>query len=240
VSRVQVIGAHSADFVWRAGGAVAKAVSLGGRAEVIALSYGERGESGELWKDQDPAHPQTVENVKRLRHAEAQRAAEHLGASFRCLDLGDYPLQIDGDALLRIADVIREFAPDVLITHTDTDPFNPDHPVAYTAVDRARSLAAGAGVSSAFPTIKPPQLFLFEPHQPELCNFTPTVHVDITSVWDRKVSAMAEMQAQQYLQTYYAQRGEQRGNHARRASGNQEVRYGESFQRMIPQVVEQL
>jgi 4-oxalomesaconate hydratase len=240
VSRVQVIGAHSADFVWRAGGAVAKAVSLGGRAEVIALSYGERGESGELWKDQDPAHPQTVENVKRLRHAEAQRAAEHLGASFRCLDLGDYPLQIDGDALLRIADVIREFAPDVLITHTDTDPFNPDHPVAYTAVDRARSLAAGAGVSSAFPTIKPPQLFLFEPHQPELCNFTPTVHVDITSVWDRKVSAMAEMQAQQYLQTYYAQRGEQRGNHARRASGNQEVRYGESCQRMIPQVVEQL
>jgi 4-oxalomesaconate hydratase len=240
MSRVQVIGAHSADFVWRAGGAVAKAVSLGGHAEVIALSYGERGESGELWKDQDPAHPQTIENVKRLRDGEARRAAEHLGASFRCLDLGDYPLQIDGDALLRIADVIREFAPDVLITHTDTDPFNPDHPVAYAAVDRARSLAAGAGVSSAFPTIKPPQLFLFEPHQPELCNFTPTVHVDITSVWDQKVSAMAEMGAQQYLQTYYAQRGEQRGNHARRASGNQEVRYGESFQRMIPQVVDQL
>ena len=46
--RVQVIGAHSADFVWRAGGAVAKAVSLGGEAEVIALSYGERGESDEL------------------------------------------------------------------------------------------------------------------------------------------------------------------------------------------------
>ena len=50
--RVQVIGAHSADFVWRAGGAVAKAVSLGGTAEVIALSYGERGESGELWKQE--------------------------------------------------------------------------------------------------------------------------------------------------------------------------------------------
>ena len=45
-----------------------------------------------------------------------------------------------------IADAIREFAPDVLITHTDTDPFNPDHPVAYAAVDRARGLAAGAGV----------------------------------------------------------------------------------------------
>jgi 4-oxalomesaconate hydratase len=234
--RVQVIGAHSADFVWRAGGAVAKAFEAGGTAEVIALSYGERGESGELWKQEG----QTVENVKRIRHAEAEAAATLLGASFRCLDLGDYPLTIDADALLRIADAIREFAPDVLITHTDTDPFNPDHPVAHAAVDRARSLAAGAGVSSAFPTIKPPQLFLFEPHQPELCNFTPTVHVDITSVWEQKGAAMAEMKAQSYLQTYYAQRGEQRGNHARRASGNADVRYGESFQRVLPQVVDEL
>jgi 4-oxalomesaconate hydratase len=234
--RVQVIGAHSADFVWRAGGAVAKATAAGGTAEVIALSYGERGESGELWKQEG----QTIENVKQVRHAEAEAAAAHLGASFRCLDLGDYPLQIDGDALLQIADAIRAFAPDVLITHTDTDPFNPDHPVAHAAVDRARSLAAGAGVASAFPTIKPPQLFLFEPHQPELCNFTPTVHVDITAVWDKKLAAMAEMRSQQYLQTYYAQRGEQRGAHARRTSGDQEVRYGESFQRVVPQVVDQL
>jgi 4-oxalomesaconate hydratase len=233
---VQVIGAHAADFVWRAGGAVAKAVSLGGEAEVIALSYGERGESGELWKQEG----QTVENVKRIRHAEAEAAAARLGASFRCLDLGDYPLQIDTAALMRIADAIREFAPDVLITHTGTDPFNPDHPVAHAAVDRARSLAAGAGVSSAFPTIRPPQLFLFEPHQPELCRFTPTVHVDITAVWERKVAAMAEMQAQRYLQAYYAQRGEQRGAHARRASGDAAVRYAESFERVIPQVVDEL
>jgi len=234
--RVQVIGAHSADFVWRAGGAVAKPLAGGGVAEVIALSYGERGESGELWKEEG----QTIDNVKRVRHAEAAAAAGHLGASFRCMDLGDYPLQIDGDALLAIAEAIRAFAPDVLITHTDTDPFNPDHPVASAAVDRARGLAAGAGVSSAFPTIRPPQLFLFEPHQPELCNFTPTVHVDITSVWEQKVAAMAEMKAQQYLQTYYTERADHRGNHARRASGNQDIRQAEAFERVIPQVVSEL
>jgi 4-oxalomesaconate hydratase len=234
--RVQVIGAHSADFVWRAGGAVAMAVEGGGTAEVIALSYGERGESGELWKQEG----QTVENVKKVRHAEAEAAAAALGASFRCLDLGDYPLQIDADALTAIADAIREFAPDVLITHTDRDPFNPDHPVAHAAVDRARGLAAGAGVQSAFATVKPPALFLFEPHQPELCNFTPTTFVDITNVIEKKKAAMAEMKAQQYLQTYYGQRAEQRGNHARRASGDQDVRYAEAFQRVIPQVVTEL
>jgi 4-oxalomesaconate hydratase len=234
--RVQVIGAHSADFVWRAGGAVAVAVENGGTAEVIALSYGERGESGELWKEEG----QTVENVKKVRHGEAEAAAAALGASFRCLDLGDYPLQIDADALASIADAIREFAPDVLITHTDRDPFNPDHPVAHAAVDRARGLAAGAGVQSAFATIAPPALFLFEPHQPELCNFMPTTFVDITSVIERKKAAMAEMKAQQYLQTYYGQRAEQRGNHARRVSGDKSIQYAEAFQRVIPQVVSEL
>jgi len=234
--RIQVIGAHSADFVWRAGGAIAKTVELGGEAEVIALSYGERGESGELWKEPG----QTIENVKKLRHAEAEAAAAALGASFRCLDLGDYPLEIGKAELEMIADVIRSFAPDVLVTHTDTDPFNPDHPVAHRAVDRARSLAAGAGVQSAFATVRPPALFLFEPHQPELCNFTPTTFVDISSVYDRKQEAMAHMKAQAYLQTYYAERAGHRGNHARRASGAQEVRYAEAFQRIVPQVVGEL
>jgi 4-oxalomesaconate hydratase len=203
---------------------------------VIALSYGERGESGELWKEED----QTIERVKKIRHDEAERAAAALGAEFRCLDLGDYPLEIDVDALRQISDQIRDFAPDVLITHTDTDPFNPDHPVACAAVQRARSLAAGAGVQSAFATVRPPAFFQFEPHQPELCNFMPTTFVDITAVMDAKVAAMSEMKAQRYLQTYYRERADHRGNHARRASGNPDIHQAEAFQRMIPQVVEQL
>jgi 4-oxalomesaconate hydratase len=234
--RVLVIGAHSADFVWRAGGAIAVTTAAGGTARVIALSYGERGESGELWKQEG----QTIDNVRRVRHGEAERAAAALGADFVAMDLGDYPLQIDGDALLAIADQIREFAPDVLITHTDTDPFNPDHPVAYAAVNRARSLAAGAGVPSAFGTVRPPEFFLFEPHQPELCNFTPTTFVDITSVMDAKRQAMAEMKAQAYLQTYYAERADHRGNHARRSSGNADIRQAEAFERVTPQVVSAL
>jgi 4-oxalomesaconate hydratase len=231
-----VIGAHSADFVWRAGGALAVTTGNGGTGRVIALSYGERGESGELWKEDG----QTIENVKKVRHGEAERAAAHLGADFRALDMGDYPLEIGAEELIRIADEIREFAPDVLITHTDTDPFNPDHPVAYAAVERARSLAAGAGVSSAFATVRPPEFFLFEPHQPELCNFTPTTFVDITAVMDSKRHAMAEMKAQKYLHTYYAERADHRGNHARRSSGNQEIRQAEAFQRVTPQVVSAL
>ena len=228
-----VIGAHSADFVWRAGGVIAVTTAAGGTAQVLALSYGERGESGELWKDPD----QTVERVKEIRHGEAERAAAVLGADFACLDLGDYPLEVDREALVAIADSIRRLAPDVVLTHTDRDPFNPDHAAAFFAVERARALAAGAGVPSSFETVEPPELLLFEPHQPELCNFTPTTFVDITAVFERKQAAMAEMQAQAYLHTYYSQRAEQRGNHARRSSGNAAIRYAEAFQRVTPHVV---
>ncbi len=92
--KMLVIGAHSADFVWRAAGAMAVTTAKGGTAEVIALSYGERGESGELWKEPG----QTVENVKRVREAEAREAAEAVGATFRCLDLAYQALAAGGIA----------------------------------------------------------------------------------------------------------------------------------------------
>src|SRR5439155_1548201 len=93
----------------------------------------ERGESGELWKEPD----QTLENVKAIRHGEAERAAAALGATFRCLDFGDYPLEVSGTRLAELVDAVREAAPDVILTHTDRDPFNPDHPAAFVAVERA-------------------------------------------------------------------------------------------------------
>jgi 4-oxalomesaconate hydratase len=235
--RLLVIGAHSADFVWRAGGAIAVTTAGGGTAQVLALSYGERGESGELWKEEG----MTVERVKEVRAGEAERAAAHLGAAFEGLDLGDYPLVVDKDGLQAIAAKIRAFEPDVLLTHTDRDPFNPDHAEAFFAVEKARALAAGAGTASAFGgPFTPPELILFEPHQPELCNFTPTVFVDITPVVDRKRTAMAEMQAQSHLHSYYEELASRRGNHARRSSGNNSVKFAEAFQRVTPQVVEAL
>jgi len=234
--KLLVFGAHSADFVWRAAGTIALITSQGGSADVIALSYGERGESGELWKEPG----QTVENVKRIRHQEAESAAAAVGAAFRCLDLGDYPLNINDSAMEQLVELFRELQPHIILTHTPVDPFNPDHPVAYQAVQKARLLASGAGVASAFDRITPPEFYLFEPHQPELCNFMPNTFVDITPVMDKKVRAMEAMQAQSYLQSYYTELASRRGNHARRISGMGEIRYAEALQRTLPWVVKSL
>lgn len=234
--RLLVVGAHSADFVWRAAGTIALLTSQGGCATVLALSYGERGESGSLWKEPD----QTVENVKRIRHEQASEAAAIVGADFRCLDLGDYPLVITDAAMEALVALFRDLAPDVALTHTPKDPFNPDHPVASQAVQGARLLASGAGVASAFERITPPDLYYFEPHQPELCEFEPNTLVDITPVIEQKKQAMEVMTAQSYLQSYYTELASRRGNHARRISGMEEVKYAEAMQRTLPLVVKSL
>lgn len=234
--KLLVIGAHSADFVWRAAGAIAVTTSNGGSVQVVSLSYGERGESGELWKEPG----QTVERVKEIRQAEATRAAEILGATFHCLNLGDYPLRVDDSALEQVIKLMTDFVPDVVLTHAERDPFNPDHGLAYTVTERARQLASGAGVASAFKTIRPPALLCFEPHQPELCGFVPTTFLDITAVFEKKVAAMAAMGAQSYLRQYYTERAGHRGNHARRIGGDAAIQYAEAFQRVLPQVVTEL
>jgi 4-oxalomesaconate hydratase len=102
---------------------------------------------------------------------------------------------------------------------------------------RARLLASGAGVASAFATVKPPELLYFEPHQPELCGFLPNTFVDITDVFETNQRAMA---AQKYMHEHYAQKAEHRAFHARYATGDGGVRYAEAFQRAIPQVVRSL
>ncbi|MGH3316254.1 MAG: PIG-L deacetylase family protein [Nocardioidaceae bacterium] len=99
--RLLVVGAHSADFVWRSAGAIAAHTARGGEAIVVALSYGERGESGVLWKEEG----QTEENVKRIRHEEASKAAEHRGNHAR---------KVTGNQEIRQAEALQRLLPNVV------------------------------------------------------------------------------------------------------------------------------
>src|SRR5258708_13992142 len=85
---VLVVSAHAADFVWRAGGAIALYASRGYRVRILCLSFGERGESQGAWKKPG----MTIPRVKEIRRAESTRAAEILGAEIRFFDSGAYPI----------------------------------------------------------------------------------------------------------------------------------------------------
>src|SRR5579863_5129174 len=137
---ILVVSAHAADFVWRAGGAIALYHQRSYRVRVVCLSYGERGESQEAWKEPGI----TVDRVKEIRRSEASRAAEILGAEIRFYDCGDYPLQQSPDTIPALVRELRELQPEFILAHPSRDPYNPDHPVAHELTMRSRVYAQAA------------------------------------------------------------------------------------------------
>ncbi|MBK8456065.1 MAG: PIG-L family deacetylase [Phyllobacteriaceae bacterium] len=236
-----VISAHAADFVWRAGGAIALHAELGYDVTVVCLSFGERGESGKIWKRAGV----TLDEVKAERRGEAERAAEALGVhDLVSFDLGDYPLEMDRDAKFRLVDVIRKVQPAWMMSHSMWDPYNTDHMYATKVALETRMIAQAWGHNPGEKVLGAPQLYLFEPHQTEQMGWKPDIFLDITPVWDKKRKAIECMEGQEHLWTYYTNLAQNRANHFKRNSGGQsggrDSRYAEGFQSVFPRTVDEL
>lgn len=233
---ILVVSAHAADFVWRAGGAVALYCSRGYRVRILCLSYGERGESQGAWKEPG----MTIERVKEIRQAESTRAAGILGAEIRFFDSGDYPIVPSQETIEQMVGEYRELQPEFVLTHSFLDPYNPDHPTANDITLKTRVYAQALGYPAPGKPLGAPPVFLFEPHQPEQCEFKPQVLLDVTPVWETKHKAMESMEAQTHLWQYYTDLGKRRGTQAVRNGGPKSIRYAEAFQRVYPQVTDHL
>ena len=238
---VLVVSAHAADFVWRAGGAIALHGKRGYEVTVVCLSFGERGESAKLWKKGDT----TLEKVKAARREEAEAAAKVLGVhDIRFFDLGDYPLDLGKQSQLRFVDVIREVQPAFIMSHSFWDPYNTDHMNTTRFVLECRMIAQAWGHNPGEKVLGAPQVYLFEPHQTEQMNWKPDVFLDITPVWDQKRAAIECMEGQEHLWQFYTNVAQNRGNHFRRNSGGmaggRDARYAEGFQSVFPRTVDEL
>ncbi|MDH3582495.1 MAG: PIG-L family deacetylase [Hyphomicrobiales bacterium] len=236
-----VVSAHSADFVWRCGGAIALHQSLGYEVTVVCLSYGERGESAKLWKKEG----MTLDTVKTARRDEAERAAAALSVhDIQFFDLGDYPLELDRDAKYWLVDLIRAVQPAFMLSHSSYDPYNTDHMYTTQVALETRMIAQAWGHNPGEKVLGAPQLYLFEPHQTEQMGWKPDTFLDITPVWDKKRAAIECMQGQEHLWDYYTRVAENRANHFRRNSGGQSggraARYAEGFQSVFPTCVDEL
>jgi 4-oxalomesaconate hydratase len=233
---ILVFSAHAADFVWRAGGAIALYASRGCRVRILCLSFGERGESPGAWKQPG----MTLDRVKEIRRAESTRAAEILGAEIRFFDSGDYPLAPSPATIEAIIQEYRGLQPAFVLTHSHHDPYNPDHPAASELSLRTRVYAQAIGYPAPGTPLGAPPVFMFEPHQPEQCGFKPEILLDVTSAWETKHKAMQSMEAQTHLWEYYTDLGKRRGTQAVRNGGSKNIRYAEAFQRVYPQVTDSL
>jgi 4-oxalomesaconate hydratase len=229
-----VVSAHAADFVWRCSGTIAVYRQRGSRVRLLVLSFGERGESAEQWKQPGA----TLEKVKANRHEESAAAAELLGLAddVRFFDLGDYPMKVDEDVMEALVREFRVVRPDYVLTHSAKDPYNMDHETAAQVTLSARVLAQAHGMLPDIPIIGAPPVYAFEPHQPEMGDFKPTTYVDITEVFDRKLAAMKCMATQRHLWEYYEQLAIRRGAQAVRNGGKKSIKYAEAFMAYYPYV----
>ena len=233
---ILVVSAHAADFVWRAGGAIALYAGRGYRVRILCLSYGERGESERLWRQPG----MTLDCVKEPRRAESEKAAGILGAEIRFFDSGDYPIRATDETVHEMVVEFRKLQPEFVLTHSFADPYNFDHPDATDLTLRTRVYAQAAGYPAEGKKLGAPPVFIFEPHQPEQCEFKPQLLLDITPVYEIKRKAMESMEAQEHLWEYYSDLARRRGTQAVRNSGRKEIKYAEAFQRVYPQVSSEL
>jgi bacillithiol biosynthesis deacetylase BshB1 len=126
------------------------------------------------------------------RGAEAQRAAQILGASFReALDFGDGGLKISRENELVLIEVIRREKPRLILTSYPDDR-HPDHRRAGQIVRDAAFYAGLRRVETAHPAHRPQQTLYFSTGYVHPVN----VYVDVTPVIAKRRAAMAAFESQ--------------------------------------------
>ncbi|GAB3615686.1 PIG-L family deacetylase [Okibacterium endophyticum] len=206
---------------------------------IVCLSYGERGESASAW-----LQGKSLDEIKAIRRSEAENAAAALGAEIEFLDAGDYPLLETRELVDQLVRIYRRVNPDVVLTHSLTDPYNSDHPIAGKMAIEARILAQAIGYEAPGDPLGAPPVFFFEPHQPEQSDFKPNVLLDITGAFDAKRAAMECLPAQKHMWDYYTDLAIRRGVQLRRNAGPNlgltSDTKGEAYVRYYPEVTDTL
>ncbi len=230
-----VFSAHAADFCSRAGGTIIKYIDKGHMVHIIDLTFGETGESEQYWNS--TANP-NLEDCKKIRRNEAEKAAAVMGATIEFMDYDDYPLIITSERIKELSFKIQKLRPEIILTHWDKDPFNEDHATTARAVIRAVNSAT---VSGNQPGIKPhiiPDIFFFESSVPltEFNEFRIDHYIDITDVYNRKVKALECFATQPFLIKSYEKYALQRATQAASWTNNHNILYAEGFKRFVPWV----
>lgn len=231
-----VVSAHCADFCSRAGGTLAKHVRMGDKVRVLALTNGERSESGGLYKGEP--YP-SLDEIRAIRKEEAEACAAIIGAEMRYLNWDDVRFDYTAENARIIAEEMRAFRADVVLTHHGPDCTSMDHDTCWHLATRAVQLAATVGLESAYKPLRRADVFLFEATVPltELEGFNPDFYVDITDTMETKVQALKALgRAQANLEPWYIGVAQQRAFQAQRLSGNNAIKYAEAFERTAPWV----
>jgi N-acetylglucosamine malate deacetylase 1 len=169
------IGAHPDDAELGCGGVLAMTSEAGMRVAVADLTDGELATRG---------------NPER-RKVESGRAAEIIGLDERIrLGLPDGQLGTEPAHRDAVVGLIRELRPRVVLVPYPEDR-HPDH-AAGGGIGRAACFLAGVQRAGEGAPHRPAALYHYMIHQP----FTPSLVVDVSAAWERKMAALGAYESQ--------------------------------------------
>jgi LmbE family N-acetylglucosaminyl deacetylase len=186
-------GAHPDDIEFACGGLIAKEMMAGRKAHFVVCSRGEAGTHG----------------TPKQRTAEAKRAARILGATIEFITLdGDAHLEIRAAYAIKLAKIIRQIHPQIVLAPSVVENQHPDHWRLGKIVRDAARLARYGGVKElrAQKSHAIGQLFFYavtpeaEPHDisPVLIDVSAP---EIISTWTNAMAAHAsQVGARNYIE----------------------------------------
>jgi bacillithiol biosynthesis deacetylase BshB1 len=166
-----IVAAHPDDAEICVGGSILKLVDAGLRVGIVDVTRGEMGTRG----------------TRAERDAETAAANQLMRLSARRnLELPDGRVQVNVEAREKLARVLREHAPEIVLAQ-HTEDLHPDHAATGRLAREAwylSGLSRLAQLDGGPPAARPKRLYHFMGHVP----FEPTLVVDIGDVWERKVA----------------------------------------------------
>ena len=177
---LMAIGGHVGDAELTSGGVLATASLRGDQIVTVALTGGERGA---------PPHI-SVADYRRQKEDEARAFAEMLGGEAVVFPYVDGELPETDEVKLQLCDVIRQYKPDVLLTHWKNS-MHKDHMATHRIVKDAQFFAGLPTMERALPAHYAAGPYYAENWE-DAEDFVPYTYVEVTpegfELWYKAIS----------------------------------------------------
>ncbi len=178
--RIMAIGAHPDDCDVKVGGTAILYARAGHQVKFVSATNGDTGH-----------HQMGGGVLARRRFAEAQEAAETAGIEYEVLDIHNGQLLPTLENRWQIVRIIREFAPDIVITHRPND-YHPDHRYTSQIVQDSAYTITIPNVAALTPALEQNCVFAYMSDDfTKPCAFQADVTVVIDDVLDDKMRMLA-------------------------------------------------
>jgi LmbE family N-acetylglucosaminyl deacetylase len=177
---IVVLGAHCGDAEIQAGAIAHKYVKAGHEATFVHLTAGEKGNPPSV----------SIEDYRIQKIEEAEKAAEVLGARSITLEYKDGELIFDDAIVMRVATLMRELKPDVVITHWEKS-IHPDHALCPKIVQAAQLKTGLPGFELDGSPAHFYRIFHSENWE-DMEGYVPDVFVDVSDEFEAYLEALSQ------------------------------------------------